>query len=65
MNLVVEASPLLLHALGKVDALLNPHNIVILGASDTPGNWSQRVWRNVHRYKFPGPVYPLNPRRDE
>jgi acetyltransferase len=54
-----------LHSLGKVDALLNPRNIVILGASDTPGNWSQRVWRNVHRYRFPGPVYPLNPRRDQ
>ncbi len=65
MRLVVEASPLLLHALGKVDALLNPRNVVILGASDTPGNWSQRVWRNVNRYKFPGPVYPLNPRRDQ
>jgi acetyltransferase len=65
VNLVVEASPLLLHSLAKVDALLNPRNVVILGASDTPGNWSQRVWRNVNRYKFPGPVYPLNPRRDQ
>jgi acetate---CoA ligase (ADP-forming) len=65
VSLVVEASPLLLHSLGKVDALLNPRNVVILGASDTPGNWSQRVWRNVNRYKFPGPVYPLNPRRDQ
>ena len=65
MNLVVEPSPLLLHSLGKVDALLNPRNVVILGASDTPGNWSQRVWRNLHRYKFPGPVFPLNPRRDQ
>src|ERR1700680_1915632 len=65
VNLVVEASSLLLHSLGKVDALLNPRNVVILGASDTPGNWSQRVWRNVNRYKFPGPVYPLNPRRDQ
>ena len=55
VSLVVEASPLLLHSLGKVDALLNPRNVVILGASDTPGNWSQRVWRNVNRYKFPGP----------
>jgi acyl-CoA synthetase (NDP forming) len=65
VSLVVEASPLLLHSLGKVDALLNPRNVVILGASDTPGNWSQRVWRNVNRYRFPGPVYPLNPRRDQ
>jgi acyl-CoA synthetase (NDP forming) len=64
VNLVVERSPLLLHSLGKVDALLNPRNVVILGASDTPGNWSWRVWRNINRYKFPGPVYPLNPRRD-
>ena len=65
MSLATEASPLLLHSLAKVDALLNPRNVVILGASDTPGNWSQRVWRNVNRYKFPGPIYPLNPRRDE
>jgi acetyltransferase len=65
VSLVVEPSPLLLHSLGKVDALLNPRNVVILGASDTPGNWSQRVWRNVNRYKFPGPIYPLNPRRDQ
>jgi acetate---CoA ligase (ADP-forming) len=65
VSLAIEASPLLLHSLAKVDALLNPRNVVILGASDTPGNWSQRVWRNVNRYKFPGPIYPLNPRRDE
>jgi acetyltransferase len=65
VRLVVEPSSLLLHSLGKVDALLNPRNVVILGASDTPGNWSQRVWRNVNRYKFPGPIYPLNPRRDQ
>ena len=65
VNLLVESSPLLLHSLAKVDALLNPRNVVILGASDTPGNWSQRVWRNLHRYKFPGPIFPLNPRRDQ
>ena len=37
MSLVVEASPLLLHSLGKVDALLNPRNVVILGASGNVG----------------------------
>jgi acetate---CoA ligase (ADP-forming) len=65
VSIVVEPSPLLLHSLSKVDALLNPRNVVIMGASDTPGNWSQRVWRNLHRYSFPGPVYPLNPRRTQ
>ena len=28
-----------------VRALFNPRNIAIVGASDRPGNWSQRVYR--------------------
>ena len=48
----------------KVQALLNPKNVVIVGASDKPGNWTQRVWRNLNRYKFPLPIFPLNPGRD-
>jgi acetate---CoA ligase (ADP-forming) len=47
-----------------VEALLNPKNVVIVGATDRPGNWSQRVWRNLKRYQFPGPIYPFNPGRD-
>jgi acetyltransferase len=48
----------------RVAALLDPRNVVIAGATDRPGNWAQRVWRNLGRYGFPGPVYPLNPSRD-
>jgi acetyltransferase len=48
----------------KVDALLNPRNVVILGATERPGNWPQRVWRNLKRYGFEGPVYPFNPGRE-
>jgi acetyltransferase len=48
----------------KVAALLNPKNIVIVGATDRPGNWSFRVWRNLKRYNFPYPVYPFNPGRE-
>lgn len=48
----------------KVEALLNPRNVVICGATDRPGNWAQRVWRNLRRYGFEGPVYPFNPGRD-
>jgi acetate---CoA ligase (ADP-forming) len=51
-------------ARAKVAALLNPRNIVILGASDRPGNWAQRVWRNLARYEYPGAIYPYNPSRD-
>jgi acyl-CoA synthetase (NDP forming) len=48
----------------KVDALLNPRNVVIVGATDKPGNWPQRVWRNLKRYEYPKPIYPFNPSRD-
>ena len=49
----------------KVEALTAPRNAVLVGASDRPGGWSARVWRNLHRYEFPGPVYLINPRRTE
>jgi acetyltransferase len=48
----------------KVHALLDPRNVVILGATDRPGNWAQRVWRNLNRYGFEGPIYPYNPGRN-
>ncbi len=48
----------------KVAALTAPRNAVLVGASDRPGSWAARVWRNLHKYQFPGPVYSINPRRD-
>lgn len=52
-------------AKSKVRALVAPRNIVLVGASDKPGSWSARVWRNLNRYQFPGPIYPMNPGRTE
>ncbi len=49
----------------KVAALVAPRNVVIVGASDRPGNWALRSWNNLRRYEFPGPIYLINPRRDE
>jgi acetyltransferase len=48
----------------KVAALTAPRNAVLIGASDRPGSWAARVWRNLNRYEFPGPIYLINPRRD-
>ena len=45
-----------------VRALLNPRSIAIVGASDRPGNWSMRVFQNLRRFEFPGPIFPVNPR---
>jgi acetyltransferase len=47
----------------KVAALTAPRNAVLVGASDRPGSWAARVWRNLTRYQFPGPTYLVNPRR--
>jgi len=49
----------------KVEALTAPRNAVLVGASDRPGSWAARVWRNLNRYEFPGSVYLVNPRRDK
>jgi acetyltransferase len=49
----------------KVEALTEPRNVVVVGASDRPGSWALRAHRNLKRYSFPGPVYLFNPRRTE
>jgi len=59
-----DASPLIASSHAKVEALLNPRNVVIMGATDRKGNWAQRVWRNLQRYNYAGPIYPFNPSRD-
>jgi acetyltransferase len=48
-----------------VAALTAPKNAVLVGASDRPGSWAARVWHNLNRYRFPGPIYLINPRRTE
>ena len=46
-----------------LDALFDPRNVVLVGASDRPGHWSSRVWANLPRFGFKGSVFPLNPKR--
>ena len=48
----------------KVAALTAPRNVVLVGASDRPGSWAARVWRNLNRYEFPGAIHLVNPKRD-
>src|SRR3984893_6633708 len=49
----------------KVAALTAPRNVVLVGASNRAGSWAARVWRNLNRYQFPGPIHLINPRRNE
>jgi acetate---CoA ligase (ADP-forming) len=56
------SEPNLEQRVAGVRALFNPRNIAIVGASDRPGNWSQRVYHSLKRFEFPGAIYAVNPR---
>jgi len=49
----------------KVEALTEPRNVVLVGASERAGSWAWRVLRNLKNYAFPHPIYLVNPRRTE
>lgn len=50
-------------SIDRVSSLLNPRNVVIVGASEREGSWPATVWQTVKRYGFEKPVYPVNPNR--
>jgi acetate---CoA ligase (ADP-forming) len=48
----------------RIHAMLHPRNIVLVGATDKPGNYAERIWNNLIKYKFEGSLYPVNARRE-
>src|SRR5262245_2776099 len=48
----------------SVHAMLHPRNIVLVGATDKPGNYAERIWNNLVKYGYEGGLYPVNARRD-
>jgi acetate---CoA ligase (ADP-forming) len=48
----------------NIHAMLHPRNIVLVGATDKPGNYAERIWNNLIKYKFEGGLYPLNAKRE-
>jgi len=47
-----------------IHAMLHPRNIVLVGATDKPGNYAERIWNNLIKYKYRGGLYPVNAKRD-
>ncbi|MCC7485062.1 MAG: acetate--CoA ligase family protein [Burkholderiales bacterium] len=43
--------------------LFRPASLAVIGASDRPGSVGATVMRNLLEGGFPGPVWPVNPRR--
>ena len=48
----------------NIHAMLHPRNIVVVGATDKPGNYAERIWTNLVKYKFAGGLYPVNSKRE-
>jgi acetyltransferase len=49
----------------NLDALLRPHCVAIVGASDRPGSVGATVWRNLRARTFKGTLIPVNPKHRE
>jgi acetate---CoA ligase (ADP-forming) len=47
-----------------IHAMLHPRNIVLVGATDKPGNYAERIWNNLIKYRFEGGLYPVNSKRE-
>jgi acyl-CoA synthetase (NDP forming) len=45
-----------------LNAILMPQSIAVIGASSTFGKWGQLILSNIVAGKFPGKVFPVNPK---
>lgn len=48
-----------------LDMFLNPRSVAVVGASRDPEKLGYSVLNNIIQYKYPGNVYPINPKADE
>ncbi len=48
----------------SVHAMLHPRNIVLVGATDKPGNYAERIWNNLVKYGYQGGLFPINAKRE-
>jgi acetyltransferase len=60
-----EPAPDASHVVKRIHAMLHPRNIALVGATDKPGNYAERIWNNLIKYKYAGGLYPINARREQ
>jgi predicted CoA-binding protein len=48
----------------SIHAMLHPRNIVLVGATDKPGNYAERIWNNLVKYRYKGKLFPVNAKRE-
>ncbi|MCK5056474.1 MAG: CoA-binding protein, partial [Candidatus Aminicenantes bacterium] len=47
------------------DKLFNPKAVAIIGASQKTLSIGNVITRNLIKYEYKGPIYPINPKADE
>ncbi len=52
------------HIVQRIHAMLHPRNIVLVGATDKPGNYAERIWNNLIKYNYRGGLFPINSKRE-
>jgi acetyltransferase len=48
-----------------LEALFDPKSVAVVGASRSPGKLGHILAKNLVEYRFPGPIYPVNPEGGE
>ncbi|MEJ5300339.1 MAG: GNAT family N-acetyltransferase [Thermodesulforhabdaceae bacterium] len=48
-----------------LDAIFRPQSVAVIGATEREGAVGKAVMKNLLESQFPGPIYPINPRRKE
>src|SRR6187397_978519 len=48
----------------SIHAMLHPRNIVLVGATDKPGNYAERIWNDLIKYRYRGGLFPVNAKRE-
>src|ERR1700753_588093 len=57
-------SPEASHIVRSIHAMLHPRNIALVGATDKPGNYAERIWHNMIKYQYQGGLFPINAKRE-
>jgi acetyltransferase len=49
----------------NLDKMLNPGSVAVVGATDRPGTVGCVIMENLKNGGFSGPIFPINPKRDQ
>ena len=64
-NSIESAHDILHHSTPRpLSPIFSPSSIALIGATENPGSVGRNILENLTKGGFPGPIYPVNPKRD-